>query len=287
MMGDKEASLANLIKGLERTGTACQRLALALKNYKKATLKEVSPFALEGFLKEAIQQYKRAQNLTSILEESQNFLNQVQGEIAGQKEAYKTRLGSMLAAELPEIKIVGQLPRLKVGLFTLEFLLAKNEVKIWYGPQYELVQKVNLTKADLASTLKELHKKLDSEGQKGEVLVSSLWQAYKRILAERELNLGTPVSIKDIFPYLIWLQQKDDFWLHPKRNRFKEYSRMQLSFDLFRTPQRTYKDYEFRLIIASREQTRNKADFLWVPVNWQGEGYCFAAISFKKINNLK
>lgn len=282
MMGDKEASLTNLIKALERMGTVCQKLTLALKNYKKAALKAASPFALEGFLKEVIQQYKRAQNLTPILEELQNFLNQVKEEIAGQKEVYKTRLGSMLAAELPEIKIVGQLPRLKVGLFTLEFLLAKNEVKIWYGPQYELVQKVNLTKANLVSTLKELYKKLDSEGQKGEALVSSLWQAYRRSLAERELSLGTPVSIKDIFPYLIWLQQKDDFWLSPKRNQFKEYSRMQLSFDLFRTPQRTYKDYEFRLIIASREQTKNKANFLWVPANWQGEGYCFAAISFKK-----
>jgi len=80
---------------------------------------------------------------------------------------------------------------------------------------------------------------------------------------------------------LVWLQQKKDFWLHPRRSNFKEYSRVQLSFDLFRTPQRHYQGREFRLVVASREQTKNKADFLWVPTNWQGEGYCFTAIYFK------
>jgi len=282
MMEDKGVNQANLIKKLEQMSRVCQKLALALKHYQKAILKDTSPFTLEGFIREAVQQHKKAQSLSSILDECESFLNLAKEEIAGQKEVYKTKLGNMLAMALPDIKIVGQLPKLKVGLFTLEFLLGKNEVKIWYGPQFELVQRLNLIKADLPSALKELYNKLEKEGLKGETLVALLWQAYKRSLAEKGLGFGTPLSIKDIFPYLIWLQQKNNFWLHPKRSQFKEYSRMQLSFDLFRTPQRTYKDYEFRLIIASREQTKNKADFLWVPANWQGEGYCFAAISFKK-----
>ncbi|MDL1956577.1 MAG: hypothetical protein LWW95_05955 [Candidatus Desulfofervidus auxilii] len=273
----------DLTKQLIQTGTLYEKLAKNIKEYLKAKEKNNSPFILEGILKEAEQKYEKIKSLSITLEITKSFLDQAKKEVNGEKEAYKAKLGSILAAQLPQIKLQGQLPKLKAGLLTLEFILSKNEVKIWYGPQYELLQKINLTKIDLAQVIKEIYTQLDKKGVKGEALIALLWRAYKKALIETNGVIGSAVPIKTLFPYLIWLQQKDDFWLHPRRTLFKEYSRTQLSFDLFCTPQRNYKDYEFRLIIASREQTKQKIEFLWVPINWQGDGHCFTAISFKKL----
>ncbi|CAD7777303.1 hypothetical protein BLFGPEAP_01646 [Candidatus Methanoperedenaceae archaeon GB50] len=273
--------IKDLSKQWQQMGMACQRLSANLKNYLKTIEKQANPFVLEGIIKEAQKEYHKIKKINETLELSQNFFQQAKGEINRQIEAYRTRLGSILATQLPDIKIEGQLPKLKVGLLTLEFIFRKNEVKVWYGPQYEMLTKVNLTKVDLATVVKDIYAQLEKNGQKGEALGALLWEAYKKSLLQTGKSMGMPVSFRTLFPYLVWLQQKKDFWLHPRRVTFKEYSRVQLSFDLFRTPQRHYQGHEFRLMVASREQTKNKADFLWVPSNWQGEGYCFTAIYFK------
>jgi len=277
----KMEKIKDLSKQWRQMEMACQRLSANFKNYLKTIEKQTNPFVLEGIIKEAQKECDKIKKVNETLELSQRFFQQAKEEISKQKEVYRTRLGSILATQLPNIKIEGQLPKLKAGLLTLEFILAKMEVRVWYGPQYEVLTKVNLSKTDLAVIVKDIYAQLEKNGQKGETLVALLWEAYKKSLVQTGQSIGMPVSFRILFPHLVWLQQKKDFWLHPRRSNFKEYSRVQLSFDLFRTPQRHYQGREFRLVVASREQTKNKVDFLWVPTNWQGEGYCFTAIYFK------
>jgi Holliday junction resolvase RusA-like endonuclease len=275
--------IRDLVKGWQKVGMSSKKLAHVLKTYLGAVEEKTTPFFLEGLIREAECEYDRIKLLIEFLDVSKKFFRQEKQRISKEKEAYKMKLGAILAAQFPQIKIKGQLPKLQAGLLTLEFILSRNEVKVWYGPQYELLTRVNLTKVDLATLIKEVYSQLEKNGQKGDALITSLWQAYKLSLKELETHLGTPISLKVLFPHLVWLQQKKQFWLNPKRQGFKEYSWAQLSFDLFRTQERLYQDLGFRLIVATREQTKNKADFLWVPANWQGDGYCFRAIAFKKL----
>lgn len=217
--------IKDLSKQWQQMGMACQRLSANLKNYLKTIEKQANPFVLEGIIKEAQKEYHKIKKINETLELSQNFFQQAKGEINRQIEAYRTRLGSILATQLPDIKIEGQLPKLKVGLLTLEFIFGKNEVKVWYGPQYEMLTKVNLTKVDLATVVKDIYARLEKNGQKGEALGALLWEAYKKSLLQTGKSMGMPVSFRTLFPYLVWLQQKKDFWLHPRRVTFKEYSR--------------------------------------------------------------
>ncbi len=271
------------LKRIKQLAKSCANFQEILQAYIKTKEKSDSPFALEGQLKALEKEYKRLKNLLPLLEEIGPWFEETKKELSLAKQAYVAKLGAILAEALPEIKIAGQLPQLKVGILTLEFIPAKDTVKIWYGPQYELIESVNLLKTDLAAEIKAIYQRLEEGGKRDEALLAVLFRAYQLALKEMNLPLGTAVEIPRLFPYILWGMQKDTLWQSPKRTYFYEYPRSQLSFDLFRTKIRTYQDYEMRLVIATREQTKNKAHFLWVPTNWQGEGYCFAAIAFKKI----
>ena len=270
------------LKRIRQLAKCCANLQEILQMYIKTKKKSESPFILEDQLKALEKEYKKLKKLLPVLEEIAPWLEETQKELSLAKQAYVAKLGAILAEALPEVKISGQLPQLKVGILTLEFVPAKDTVKIWYGPQYELIESVNLLKADLATEIKAIYQRLEEEGKRDEALLAVLFRAYRLALKEMDLPLGTAIEIPKLFPYILWAMQKDSFWQSPKRTHFYEYPRFQLSFDLFRTKIRTFHDYEMRLVIATREQTKNKAHFLWIPTNWQGEGYCFAAIAFKK-----
>jgi hypothetical protein len=270
------------LKRIRQLAKSCANLQEILQMYIKTKKKSESPFILEDQLKALEKEYKKLKKLLPVLEEIAPWLEETQKELSLAKQAYVAKLGAILAEALPEVKISGQLPQLKVGILTLEFVPAKDTVKIWYGPQYELIESVNLLKADLATEIKAIYQRLEEEGKRDEALLAVLFRAYRLALKEMDLPLGTAIEIPKLFPYILWAMQKDSFWQSPKCTHFYEYPRFQLSFDLFRTKIRTFHDYEMRLVIATREQTKNKAHFLWIPTNWQGEGYCFAAIAFKK-----
>jgi hypothetical protein len=270
-------------KRLKQLTKSCANLQDFLQAYMKTKEITDSPFVLENQFKVLEKEYKRLKKFLPVLEEITSWFERTKKELTLTKQTYIAKLGAILAETLPEIKISGQLPQLKVGILTLEFFPTKDTVKIWYGPQYELIESVNLLKTDLAAEIKAIYQRLEEGGKRDEALLAVLFRAYQLALKEIDMPLGTAEEIAKLLPYVLWGVQKDTFWQLPKRTHFYEYTRSQLSFDLFRTQIRIYQNYEMRLVIATREQTKNKLHFLWVPSSWQGEGYCFAAIAFKKI----
>lgn len=265
------------IKEFQKRLGILQKIRQEIKKRQRYLKDEKSLFLLEENLNKIQRYQKMASGLDVLLLELDDFLGKEKERIDNLKQRFKDKLGSELAAQLPEINLCGNLPELKAGLFILEFLLLKSEVKIWYGPKVESISKKSLAKTNLAKFIKKTYDALETSGLKGDMFLDLLWKSYKKA----STSIGSAAPLSKILQQMAWLQQKKSFLIDPKKENFKSYSRIQFSYDLFRTSKRTYGDYEFRLIVATREQTKDKKDFLWVPINKQGEGGYFSALTFK------
>lgn len=266
------------IKAFRKMLTALQRIQQEIKKQQQYIKDERALFLLEESLNKIQRYRKMAADLDALLLELDAFYNKEKERIDNLKQQFKNKLGSELAAQLPEINLGGNLPELKAGLLTLEFLLSKNEVRVWYGPKVEFLSKKSLAKVNLAEFIKKTYGALETSGLKGDMFLNLLWRSYEKA----STSLGGAVPLSKILEQMAWLQQRKPFLIDPKREHFKSYGRVQFSYDLFRTSKRTYNDYEFRLIVATREQTKDRKDFLWVPTNRHGEGGYFSALIFKK-----
>ena len=267
------------LKEFQQKLGALQRIGKEVKRWQRYRKDEKSLFLLEESLNKIQRYQKKASGLEALILELGEFCNKEREDIDILKQRFKGKLGSELAARLPGIEVYGNLPELKVGLFTLEFLLSRGEVKVWYGPKVEFICKRSLAKTDLAKFIKDAYETLEKSGLKGDTFLNLLWRSYEGL----STSLGSAVPLSKVLQQMAWLQQKKAFLIDPKKENFKGYGRVQFSYDLFRTSKRTYNDYEFRLIVATREQTKDKKDFLWVPTSRQGEGGYFSALSFKRI----
>lgn len=266
------------LKEFQKRLGALQKIQQEIKKRQQYLKDEKSLFLLEENLDKVQRYRKMAADLDALLLELDAFYNKEKERINSLRQQFKNKLGSELAAQLPGINLSGNLPELKAGLLTLEFLLSKNEVKIWYGPKVEFLSKKSLAKVNLAKFIKETYSALETSGLKGGMFLDLLWRSYEKVCK----SVGSAVPLSKILGQMAWLQQKRAFLIDPKREHFKSYSRVQFSYDLFRISKRVYGDYEFRLIVATREQTKDKKDFFWVPTNRHGEGGYFSALVFKK-----
>ncbi len=271
------------VKTLKRLASNCEHLRELLQDYSTCKQKG-SPFTAEFILKKLEKEYQKTESLAVGLKEISQFISQELDGIARTKQDYIVKLGNVLVNALPQMKISGRLPLLKVGILTLEIQAQRDMACIWYGPQYDLIEKIKLSKTDLALEIKKVYESLETQGRKSADLLKVVFQAYLRAIKEKGQKIGEPIGIGDVFPFVVWGLQKNVFWQSPKRTLFNEYPKYQFSFDLFRTTNRVYNgEYELRLTVATREQTKNKSCFLWIPINWHGEGCCFANLEFKKI----
>jgi len=213
------------------------------------------------------------------------YLQEKREVIGPSKIRLRTYLGAELEREFKDQgwSLEGNLPELRLSLLTLEFLFEKGEVRIWYGPKIEPLGYSKLSLRELVNRIRQTFKDLEEKSfqEEGEFL-GLLLQAYKNYISKGGQEFGTPIPIIDWLSEITWIKQDRRFFHDPKKEYFREYGRVQLSYDLYRLKTREYGPFELRLGIASREQTKKRGDNLWIPNNRRGEGTHFAYVSFKK-----
>jgi hypothetical protein len=248
---------------------------------------EKNAYQIEDRLKRIEQKLVQIKDLVRLrdnLEELRRFI----GERMVFLEPFKKKIKSYLGVELEKRfreqgwYLEGNLPELKVGLLTLEVLFPLNQVRIWYGPKIEPLGYSKLVIDEIVNGVIKIYKDLDKRSFKDEEkFLKLLYEAYKRFINREGLDLGANIPIISWLRELTWLKQDSRFFADPRREYFKNYGRIQLSYDLSRLRKRQYDTYELRLVIASREQTKKKEDNLWVPNNMRGDGCHFASICFR------
>ncbi|MEM4235048.1 MAG: hypothetical protein QXU75_07865 [Candidatus Methanomethylicaceae archaeon] len=198
--------------------------------------------------------------------------------VANEEERIKKEFPNELERQLAEIgiELSGHYPKLKAGLFTIVINFEKLSVSVWYGPEQERLFQCALSPKEVATRIKEkresLGSKLDEEG-----LFQQLKTAYHRALSklksENGLSIGNSVPIIKIYTEMSSILGKERFNQDPHREHHRSYSRADFSFDLYRL--NSY-GKEFILKTATREFTKTRAGFLWVPTNEDGAGSTYS-----------
>lgn len=176
------------------------------------------------------------------------------------------------------IKLRGQYPKLYGGLFTFDLKFDKGRCVIWYGPEQEKLSDMVLDAGKVAESVGKLHSTLGS-GLAVDRLMNKLQQAYRHARLDHP---GPAVPLLALLPYMALLVQSESFSQNPRKESYRGYSRADFSYDLHRV---NTAEANFRLIIATRQQTQSHGQFLWVPAREDVDsGNYFAMIEMKEEN---
>jgi hypothetical protein len=182
------------------------------------------------------------------------------------------------------MSVRGQLPVLRVGLYTLRVDFDAGSATAYWGPEIEKLRSgMRLEPAELARTLWKWDESLKAKATAPERLLRSLRAAYRRNLAVHGLAEGTRVFLLDLLGELVLLLQPESFRLNPSQEKFVEYPRVRFSYDLYRLRQSgsfAVGHAHMKLHVANFDATTEKAKALWVPDNESGEGTHYSYVSF-------
>ncbi|MEW6047351.1 MAG: hypothetical protein AB1609_12870 [Bacillota bacterium] len=194
----------------------------------------------------------------------------------------RVRFGRELEAALAEkgFPLRGQYPELKSGLFTLQLDFVRGKATVWYGPKQERLEECPLRPADMASRLEGIMKRLGSGIPEPEFL-GKLREAYARQVSAADAK-GVPITA--ILGEVAHLVQDARFHQDPRKELYRSYGRADFSYDLFRLTRFlrvSPSDTHLRLAVATREYTKRRQDFLWVPDDESGRGTAYSHLRFE------
>jgi len=203
------------------------------------------------------------------------------------KDDCRFQFVTKLIAELEGagMTVKGQLPLLRVGLFTVRVDFDAGTASIFWGPEIERLKTgITLEPTGLAKLLRRWKESLESKAAVSpEEFARRLHTGYQRICSLNGLNEGTRVFLIDLLAELVLLMQPPSFRVNPAREKFVEYPRIRFSYDLFRLKRAAAFQVgtaRLRLHVANFAATAEKAKALWVPDNEEGAGTHYSYISF-------
>ncbi len=215
-----------------------------------------------------------------------NWLEQQKSEVARYKDEFQFNFGRNLKELLSKqyIELKGQLPILRAGLFSIKVDFEIGSAVIYWGPEVEKIRtKIPLSPIEITKAIENLVSRLKGKTFDEKNLLQLIFQAYKRILLINNLSQGEKVLLLDVLNEVVLLNQSTDFKTDPSREKFREYSRINFSYDLFRLRQAgdlKIDDQKMRLYVATFDATVEKRKALWIPDNELGEGTYYSYLSF-------
>ena len=213
-----------------------------------------------------------------------DWLQSEKSKISKFKDDFRFQLGQQLKSmfEKDGIAIRGQYPVLRIGLFTLKLNFEFGEAILFYGPEVEkLKSKISLQPQAIYDAVRQydqdMRKGIDNEQR----LLDDLYAAYLRCLKFTEKPTGEKVRITEVLKEYVFLIQPKQFNADPSRGNYREYSRLKLSFMLYRLKGADIDAKGMRFHVATFDATVDKLRSFWIPDNEEGEGTHYEYISFE------
>lgn len=247
----------------------------------------VKPYEIEQHILEFKKQLSspplsESLNETKLYQELKTFCEQEQDKINKYKEEFHFSLGTQLKELLTGFaELKGQLPVLRVKFYTIRFDFINGEAAIWWGPEKELIRKVNLEPRAIVESLKSFNENIAKKWNQYQEFLNIIKQAYTRYLKLNNLASGEKVNLFDLLTECVMLMQGKSFKTDPTKAHFTEYSRIQFSYDLYRMKSDNALMTNIQLAIATFAITEDKTKSLWVPDNESGDGTYYQSIAFK------
>jgi hypothetical protein len=211
--------------------------------------------------------------------------------LKGEKEAITKAKGEFRFAFGKELKTLlekdgrqlhGQYPLLRIGLFTLKLDFEFGNATLFFGPEIEkLKSSIQLQPDSICRELKKFDDMLQKEQFNAEEMLKDICQAYKRRLLLTNKSYGEKLLITDVLEEFVILKQSNKFSIDPRRENYREYPRIILSYLLYRLRKSHVNQQSMRLHVATFDATVNRLRSIWVPENEKGDGTYYSYISFE------
>jgi hypothetical protein len=211
--------------------------------------------------------------------EVRGWIQKTRAELKSSQEEFKSRFGTELEGRLKEagLPLEGQFPLLHASFFRIRFDPEAGSVRISYGPDEEPLARVDPDADHVAGALQDAIKDLESMRLPDASFVGKVSAAYDRCLRMSGKKRGDKAPLLDVLKEFVWAIQSRRFNADPRRENFREYSRVHFSYHLFKLQDRG----GLELGVAAREQASKKEEHLWVPTDDRGNGTHFATAAFK------
>jgi hypothetical protein len=201
------------------------------------------------------------------------------------KDDFRLQLGRQLSGQLALSgrKVSGQYPVLRIGMYSIRFDFEFGEAVLFFGPEIERLQaKIPLSADAICNSLIRFDEELRSPPLDNDRFLQDLMQAYSRSLKIEGRPRGEKLPVLRVLAEYVFIKQSKKFFADPQRGHFKGFSRVGLSYDLYRFKKSGMADSGFHLHIATFDATTDKGNALWIPDNEDGEGTYYSYISMDK-----
>ncbi len=280
--------METILDRLRGVGAACQQAAKRIAGYEKLLADPVvNAYPRDRELR-AIEKLARAFPDAGLRSELERWLAGERARVDEARDEFRFGFGAELSRLLTEsgLEARGQLPVLRVGMFSLRVDFEAGKAALSWGPEVERIGGgVVLEPAALVRAVRDAAEDLAARATEPEKLVGLLRKAYERARLTGGVEPGTRLPLSAVLAELVFLMQPKRFRADPARASFVEYPRIRFSHDLYRLraagPAETA-GFHLRLHVATFDATTDKTKALWVPDNERGEGTYYSYLSFEK-----
>ena len=283
---EKKESLKNILSKIDDEKKVLSKIS---KNIKKFSARENKVQTIEDLLYinkiiNSIDSDISSLSSDKIRDLITNWSNNEKKDIESNINKLQSNFAMNLYNNLKDIgiKLEGHMPKLKAGFYKLEINLLKNECNILFGQDKEKITTIKVDPQAISKYIENHQEKLENNYESSDTFVHKLEKAYSNAVKKSD-NLNTQVPIIELMLELSMLKQSNQLKSNPSRLSYKNYGRIQFSYDLFRLIQDRPEGYNIKLSTATRDQARNRGKYLWIPKNNRGEGSIFSHLEFSRL----
>ena len=271
---------------LKEVAKKARIMAKRLELYQK--IKE-QPVANIHLLEKSLNDIKKLLTAFPDSEIKSNLLKWIEDEngfIKKTKEEFRFQFGNQLKELLEKDGLIlkGQLPLLRAGFYSLKLNFELNFAAFYWGPEIQTIKaKIPLSVQEIYKTIHNYNEQLKKRAAAANDFYKNLQHAYQRYTSLNNIPYGNKVLLIDLLSELVLISQSTSFRADPSKDKFREYSRIQFSYDLYCLRQTPGQASSLRLSVATFDATTDKAKSIWVPDNEQGDGTYYSYITFEMV----
>lgn len=198
---------------------------------------------------------------------------------------FRFQLGQQLKAMLENdgIRLRGQYPLLRLGMFTVKLNFEFGEAAFFFGPEVEKMKlRIPLHPKTIYDTFKEYDSAMRVDPASLEAAYEDLLAAYQRCIKIAGKSHGEKMLISEVLREYVFMKQSRQFQVDARRENFREYPRIKLSYMLYQLRTHRVAEQSMRLHVATFDATTDKSRSFWVPDNDEGDGTHYEYISFEE-----
>ncbi|UUX92636.1 hypothetical protein [Methanoplanus endosymbiosus] len=229
--------------------------------------------------------YEKANLSEDFSGEINKILEGYDQEIILTENSCKATFGKELHDRLSELNISheGQYPKYKLsnGLLYLTADLSSGKTKLFYGNE---IEKIGECKTDPELIAKLIHNAQSTIFERefdDESFISELKATYDIWIFKNNAEKNSEIKIVDLLAEIAFIKQDTRFRNNPSKLRYKDYTKVMLSYDLSKLNARTTENSELKLTAAKRSNTRSQKGVIWIPSKTRAIGETFSGIKFE------